>query len=71
MLCVLIRVASNEYPHHMFLWRNKKYIDPFWLKEKKKKKKTALSGGLLYAPTVQRWILFCEADIFKCISIKD
>ena len=42
MLYVLISVASNEYPHQMFLWRNKKYIDSFWLKGKKKKKKKRL-----------------------------
>ena len=27
------RVASNEYPQHMFLSRNKKNIDTFWLKK--------------------------------------
>ena len=25
--------SSNEYPQHMFLWRNKKHINNFWLKE--------------------------------------
>ena len=25
--------ASNEYPQHMFLWRNKKTITPFGLKK--------------------------------------
>ena len=24
---------SNEYPQHMFLWTNKKYINNFWLKK--------------------------------------
>ena len=37
MLWVLIRSAlpgsSNEYPQHMFLLRNKKNIDTFWLKK--------------------------------------
>ena len=36
MLCVLIRStasASNEYPQHMFLSRNKKNIDTFLLKK--------------------------------------
>ena len=28
------RGASNEYPQHMFLSRNKKNIDMFWLKKK-------------------------------------
>ena len=27
------RGASNEYPQHMFLWRNKKNIDTFGLKK--------------------------------------
>ena len=30
MLWVLIRSASNEYPQHMFLWRNKKNINLIW-----------------------------------------
>ena len=25
--------ACNEYPQHMFLWRNKKTISTFWLKK--------------------------------------
>ena len=28
------RGASNEFPQHMFLWRNKKNIIIFWLKKK-------------------------------------
>ena len=28
--------ASNEYPQHMYLLRNKKNINNFWLKKKKK-----------------------------------
>ena len=28
------RGASNEYLQHMFLWRNKKNINTFWLKKK-------------------------------------
>ena len=28
------RGTSNEYPQHMFLWRNKKNISTFWLKKK-------------------------------------
>ena len=35
MLWILIRGASNEYPQHMFLSRNKTNIDTFWLKKKK------------------------------------
>ena len=27
------RGASNEYPQHMFSWRNKKNINTFWLKK--------------------------------------
>ena len=37
----LLRGASNEYPQHMFLLRNKKNIDTFWLK------KSALSRALI------------------------
>ena len=40
MLCVLIISASasgfynsNEYPQHMFSWRNKKISNTFWLKK--------------------------------------
>ena len=35
ILWVIIRSrgASNEYPHHMFLSRNKKNIDTFWLEK--------------------------------------
>ena len=28
------RGASNEYPQHMFSWRNKKDISIFWMKKK-------------------------------------
>ena len=35
------RGTSNEYPQHMFLLRNKKNIDTFWLK-----KKNALSRAI-------------------------
>ena len=34
MLWVLIRSASNEYPQHMFLSRNKKNIDIFGWKKR-------------------------------------
>ena len=27
------RGGSNEYPQHMFLWRNKKDISMFWMKK--------------------------------------
>ena len=38
MLCVLIRRArrrgaSNEYPQHMFLWRNKKTVNTIMVEE--------------------------------------
>ena len=26
--------AANEYPQHIFSWRNKKHISSFWLKKK-------------------------------------
>ena len=30
---ISLRKHFNEYPQHMFLWRNKKNIIPFWLKK--------------------------------------
>ena len=46
MLWVLLeaprRGASNEYPQHMFSWRNKKNINTFGLK----KKKSALTSAM-------------------------
>ena len=35
--------ASNEYPQHIFSWRNKKHISSFWLK-----KKNALPGATIW-----------------------
>ena len=40
------RGASNEYPQHMFLWRNKKSINIFQLK------KSALSGVIVIKPPI-------------------
>ena len=54
MLWVLITVevpqggSSNEYPQHMFLWRNKKNISTFGLK------KSVLPRAIQYAATHPR-----------------
>ena len=43
MLWLLIRSASNEYPQHMFSWRNKKNMKAFsWKRE-------TLSGAIIEA----------------------
>ena len=34
----------NEYPQHIFLWRNKKNINTLWFKNEKKKKKKRVSN---------------------------
>ena len=47
MLRVLIKGASNEYPQHMFSFRNKKDISSFRMK------KSALSVAM-YLPQVVR-----------------
>ena len=39
------RGTSNEYPQHMFSWRNKKNITTFCLKKKNKTKKNTLPAA--------------------------
>ena len=50
--------ASNEYPQHMFPWRNKKNISTFWMK------KNAFSS---YGPygTVVLTLLFVTRKILQ------
>ena len=64
--------ASNEYPQHMFSWRNKKNIGIFQVKKKtnkqkkkKQKKKTALTGVMVTHPDFRhKQASFCNNDWF-------
>ena len=61
------RGASNEYPQHMFLSRNKKNIDTFWLK------KSALSRAMdKYLSLFVPYLLFlrCLAKSVPCDWVK-
>ena len=61
------RGASNEYPQHMFSWRNKKKCQSFWLE------KNCLNGALIVVSFVlnwRLWTLYFSASIPRSESLK-
>ena len=56
------RGASNEYPQHIFFWRNKKDISTFWWKNNQ-----TLSGGIHVPYYLCDKIMYCYSFVTKAL----